>query len=344
MIKLRNISKTYQSKNQQILALDGINLEVKEGEIFGVIGESGAGKSSLIRCVNLLERPDSGEVIINGENLLTLDKAKLFSARHKIGMIFQHFNLLANRTVFENISLPLELLKQNKSDIKKRIDELLDLTGLKDKGGYFPAQLSGGQKQRVAIARALASNPKVLLSDEATSALDPKTTENILQLIAKINKELGLTVLMITHEMEVVKSICHKVALIDKGKIIETNRVADFFNNPLTEIAKAFVRQSEKFNLPDFYQKNIHSTGDYPIIKLHYRGQIIDKPLLSLLTRKFNIDTSILQAKIEHFDNKSDGIIIVELIAEKENIAAGIEYLQGKNLDLEVLGYVRKNI
>ncbi|RKW05366.1 MAG: ATP-binding cassette domain-containing protein, partial [Cardiobacterium sp.] len=211
MITLENLQKTYRHKGREIHALHGVSLHVAPGEIYGVVGQSGAGKSTLIRCVNLLERPDSGRVIVAGQELTALAPAKLLKARHKIGMIFQHFNLLASRTVYDNIALPLELVGADKKTIAAKVRPLLALTGLEDKTSHYPAQLSGGQKQRVAIARALAAEPQVLLSDEATSALDPKTTEDILALLRDINEKLGLTILMITHEMEVVKQICHKV-------------------------------------------------------------------------------------------------------------------------------------
>ena len=225
MIKLSNISKTYTHKGKTIHALRGVDLDVQAGQIYGVVGQSGAGKSTLIRCVNLLERPTTGSVFVDGKDLTAMNDRQLLKARHDIGMIFQHFNLLSSRTVFDNIALPLELIGTRRKVIKEKVKSLLALTGLEDKARHYPAQLSGGQKQRVAIARALASDPKVLLSDEATSALDPKTTESILELLRDINAKLGLTILMITHEMEVVKKICHRVALIEGGELVESNDV-----------------------------------------------------------------------------------------------------------------------
>ena len=232
MIQLKNISKQFDVKGKKITALDNVNLEVPKGTIYGVIGASGAGKSTLIRCVNLLERPTIGQVIVDGKDLTTLSEKELNLARRKISMIFQHFNLLSSRTVFENVALSLELNHTPKEQIHQKVNELLELVGLSDKHDVYPSNLSGGQKQRVAIARALANDPQVLLCDEATSALDPATTQSILQLLKDINKRLGLTILLITHEMEVVKRICDRVAVIDKGQLVESGSVSEIFSNP----------------------------------------------------------------------------------------------------------------
>ena len=244
MIELKNVTKTFIQKNKSIVALADVSLHVPKGKVFGVIGSSGAGKSTLIRCVNLLERPTSGEVIIDGTNLLKLNSRELAKERRQIGMIFQHFNLLSSKTVFENIAFPLQLDKISKEDIKQRVLELLELVGLQDKVNDYPSSLSGGQKQRVAIARTLATNPKVLLCDEATSALDPATTMSILTLLKDINKRLNITILLITHEMNVVKRICDEVAIINEGKLIEQGTVSEVFTNPKTELAKDFITSS----------------------------------------------------------------------------------------------------
>ncbi|MDO4643154.1 MAG: ATP-binding cassette domain-containing protein, partial [Cardiobacteriaceae bacterium] len=287
MITLEHLKKSYQHNGRTVQALNDVSLHVDSGEIYGVVGQSGAGKSTLIRCVNLLERPDSGRVIVAGQELTTLSSSALFKARHKIGMIFQHFNLLSSRTVYRNIALPLELIGARESEIATKVQPLLELTGLEDKAVYYPAQLSGGQKQRVAIARALAAEPQVLLSDEATSALDPKTTEDILKLLKNINEKLGLTILMITHEMEVVKQICHKVALIESGQLVETSDVDGFFTTPTSELGKQFVAQIQRFELPDVYQKRIQSIGRYPLVKIRFVGSNVDEPILSTLTKRF---------------------------------------------------------
>ena len=235
MITFKNISKTFRGSGGLVHALSDVSLHVPEGCIYGVIGSSGAGKSTLIRCANLLEAPTEGEVLVAGQNLVELSSAELRKARREIGMIFQHFNLLSSRTVYQNIALPLELAGQSAAEIEKAITPLLELVGLEDKRNSYPSQLSGGQKQRVAIARALASQPKVLLCDEATSALDPQTTVSILNLLRDINKKLGLTILLITHEMDVVKSICDRVAILSQGRVIEENDVESFFLSPKTK-------------------------------------------------------------------------------------------------------------
>lgn len=241
MIELNHITKHFNHKNRQVVALDDVSLTVPEGRIFGVIGASGAGKSTLIRCVNLLERPSSGTVTVDGKALMKLSPSELARERRHIGMIFQHFNLLSSRTVFQNIAFPLELDGQSKQEISKRVYELLALVGLEDKAQDYPARLSGGQKQRVAIARTLASNPRVLLCDEATSALDPATTKSILALLKDINRRLNITILLITHEMRVVKNICDEVAVISSGKLIEQGPVDEVFSNPKHELTKEFI-------------------------------------------------------------------------------------------------------
>lgn len=244
MIKLSNITKVFQQGNRSIQALNNVSLHVPAGQIYGVIGASGAGKSTLIRCVNLLERPTEGSVQVDGQELTALSEKELTRARRQIGMIFQHFNLLASRTVFGNVALPLELDNTPQAEIKRRVTELLDLVGLGDKHDSYPANLSGGQKQRVAIARALASNPKVLLCDEATSALDPATTRSILELLKDINRRLGLTILLITHEMDVVKRICDCVAVISNGQLIEQDTVSEVFSHPKTPLAQQFIQST----------------------------------------------------------------------------------------------------
>lgn len=343
MITLNNISKIYQQSGREITALHPTSLHVNAGEIYGVVGESGAGKSTLIRCVNLLERPSSGEVIVDGQSLTTLSPAQLLKARHNIGMIFQHFNLLANRSVAQNIALPLELIGTPKAQIQAKVQTLLELTGLSERAAYYPSQLSGGQKQRVAIARALASDPKVLLSDEATSALDPKTTESILQLLKEINQRLGVTILLITHEMEVVKKICDRVALLDKGQLVENNSVEAFFTAPQSELGKHFVAQIRQFDLPPQYAARLQAEGDYPVLKLIFQNEAVDEPVISAITRRFDVDVSIIQAKVENIATITAGLLVAELIGKPENIQAALAWLNTLPLSTEVLGYVRAN-
>lgn len=248
MIKLSNITKVFQQGTRSIVALSDVNLHVPAGQIYGVIGASGAGKSTLIRCVNLLERPTKGQVIVDGQDLMAFSEKALTRARRQIGMIFQHFNLLSSRTVFGNVALPLELDNLSSGEIQKRVSELLKLVGLEDKHDAYPANLSGGQKQRVAIARALASNPKVLLCDEATSALDPDTTAAILALLAEINQQLGLTIVLITHQLEVVKNLCDHAALLENGLLIEGGKIADLLATPWSRLRKSLLhdRQAER--------------------------------------------------------------------------------------------------
>ena len=275
MIKLNNITKIFTLPDKKLTALDNVSLHVPKGQICGVIGASGAGKSTLIRCVNLLERPTHGAVIIDDVDLTQLSDAELVKTRRQIGMIFQHFNLLTSRTVFENVALPLELENKSKAEIQEKTTALLALVGLSDKHNVYPANLSGGQKQRVAIARALASDPKVLLCDEATSALDPATTQSILKLLKEINRTLGITILLITHEMEVVKRICDQVAVIDKGRLIEQGTVSEIFSNPKTELAQEFISSTFHITLPEEYLENLSDTPkhakSYPIIKFEFK-------------------------------------------------------------------------
>ena len=340
MITLENLKKTYRHKGRDIHALNGVSLHVAPGEIYGVVGQSGAGKSTLIRCVNLLERPDSGRVIVAGQELTALAPADLLKARHKIGMIFQHFNLLASRTVYDNIALPLELVGADKKTIAAKVRPLLALTGLEDKTSHYPAQLSGGQKQRVAIARALAAEPQVLLSDEATSALDPKTTEDILNLLKDINAKLGLTILMITHEMEVVKQICHKVALIEGGQLVETADVDTFFTAPQSELGQRFVAQTQRFDLPESYQQRLTADGKHPVVKIRFLGNKVDEPLLSSIARRFDVNVSIIQAKIEHIGHTTIGLIIAEILGDAARTADAVAWLQTQPVNVEVLGHV----
>ena len=341
MITLENLQKTYHHKGRDIHALNDVSLHVAPGEIYGVVGQSGAGKSTLIRCVNLLERPDSGRVIVAGRDLTTLSPAALLQARHKIGMIFQHFNLLSSRTVYDNIALPLELVGASKKTIASKVLPLLTLTGLEDKASHYPAQLSGGQKQRVAIARALAAEPQVLLSDEATSALDPKTTEDILNLLKDINAKLGLTILMITHEMEVVKQICHKVALIDGGQLVETAEVSTFFTAPASALGKQFVAQTQRFDLPEDYQVRLKPAGTHPVVKIGFLGHHIDEPVLSSLTKRFGVNISIIQAKIEHIGSSTrHGLLVAEIIGEPGQTRDALAYLTTQPVSTEILGYV----
>jgi D-methionine transport system ATP-binding protein len=343
MIEIKQVNKVFYQGTTAIDALIDINLHIPEGTIFGVIGSSGAGKSTLIRCVNMLEAPTSGSVIVDGIDLTTLKKAELSEARRNIGMIFQHFNLLSSRTVFDNIALPLELAGKDKSAIEEKVSELLTLVGLADKRNSYPSNLSGGQKQRVAIARALASDPKVLLCDEATSALDPATTQSILELLREINRKLKITILLITHEMDVVKSICHQVAIIGGGKLVEKGSVGDIFAHPKTELAHEFIRSTLDLTIPEDYQSRLQSTrveGSYPLVRLEFTGATVDAPLMSQIARKFAIDVSILSSDLDYAGGVKFGMMVAELFGNEQDDNAAIQYLRDHNVKVEVLGYV----
>lgn len=343
MIQLKQISKQFTVKGQKITALDNVNLKVPKGTIYGVIGSSGAGKSTLIRCVNLLERPTIGQVIVDGKDLTAMSEKELILARRNIAMIFQHFNLLTSLTVFENVALALELSHTDKATIKKKVSELLELVGLADKQDAYPSNLSGGQKQRVAIARALASDPHVLLCDEATSALDPATTQSILQLLKEINQRLGLTILLITHEMDVVKRICDQVAVIDQGRLVESGSVSEIFSNPKTELAQRFIQSTFHFELPEEYMSQLTSTPTQksnPIIKFEFTGRSVNAPLLSHASKKFNIDFSILMSQIDYAGGVKFGFVIAEVEGDTDSIAEAKFYLIDNNVKVEVLGYV----
>lgn len=345
MIKLNNITKIFTLPDKKLTALDNVSLHVPKGEICGVIGASGAGKSTLIRCVNLLERPTHGAVLIDDVDLTQLSEAELVKTRRQIGMIFQHFNLLTSRTVFENVALPLELENKSKAEIQEKTTALLALVGLSDKHNVYPANLSGGQKQRVAIARALASDPKVLLCDEATSALDPATTQSILKLLKEINRTLGITILLITHEMEVVKRICDQVAVIDKGRLIEQGTVSEIFSNPKTELAQEFISSTFHITLPEEYLENLSDTPkhakSYPIIKFEFTGRSVDAPLLSQASKKFGVELSILTSQIDYAGGVKFGFTIAEVEGDEDAITQAKVYLMENNVRVEVLGYVQ---
>ncbi|WP_060990249.1 methionine ABC transporter ATP-binding protein MetN [Photobacterium leiognathi] len=343
MIEIKQLNKVFYQGDKAINALSDINLTIQQGTIFGVIGSSGAGKSTLIRCVNLLERPSNGQVIVDGVDLTALSNQKLTLARRKIGMIFQHFNLLSSRTVFENVALPLELANTDKATIKAKVTDLLALVGLEDKHLSYPSNLSGGQKQRVAIARALASDPKVLLCDEATSALDPATTHSILELLQEINRKLNLTILLITHEMDVVKRICSEVAIIGGGKLVEQGSVGDIFSHPKTELAKDFIRSTLDLSIPADYQARMTPTqieNSFPLIRLEFTGASVDAPLISQVTRKFNLDISILSSDMDYAGGVKFGLMLAEFFGDHTAVNDAVDFLRQNKVNVEVLGYV----
>ncbi|MGJ1448712.1 methionine ABC transporter ATP-binding protein [Sphingobacterium spiritivorum] len=339
MVELVNISKTFKSKGISTNALTDVSIKISAGEIYGVIGSSGAGKSTLIRCVNLLERPDKGAIVINGQNIMALPQQQLTVKRREIGMIFQHFNLFSSRTVSENIAFPLELTGKSKIAIKERVNELLQLVGLESKANDYPANLSGGQKQRVAIARALANNPSILLCDEATSALDPHTTKSILQLLRSINKKLNLTILLITHEMEVIKTICDRVAVLDHGRLIEQGTVEQIFTAPKEAVTQQFIASSFNAELPPAIQHKLKETGN-PVVKVFITGEKQQSLLISDLQRLYHTDAKLISAQIEYIGQSNFGLMFLELSGESQAIQESLSYLSTNYSSFEIIGYV----
>lgn len=337
MIELKGITKVYGSKGQTTTALSGLNLTVNKGEIFGVIGHSGAGKSTLIRCVNLLERPTEGEVWVGGVNLTRLNKRELQQQRHKIGMVFQHFNLLSSATVYDNIAFPLKLIGENKDRIQAKVNELLSLVGLEEHSQKYPAQLSGGQKQRVGIARALASDPDVLLCDEATSALDPQTTDSILKLLLDINQKFELTILLITHEMHVIQSICDRVAVIHDGGIVEQGPVTEVFLKPKHEVTKEFIGRdlvgNESLQHALLHAKPKGSRS----VKITFLGATTYESILSQVVRETGVNFAILQGTISTIKDVPYGQLIVSFEGEDAAVEDTLKKLAERNLDVEVL-------
>ncbi|MDV2684170.1 methionine ABC transporter ATP-binding protein [Alkalihalophilus lindianensis] len=340
MISLQSIRKRFETKNGPVHAVDGVDLTIAEGEIFGVIGYSGAGKSTLIRMLNMLERPTEGDVTVAGKKLSALSTKELRRARQEIGMIFQHFNLLWSRTVRDNIAFPLEIAGVAKREREKRVNELIELVGLKGRGDSYPSQLSGGQKQRVGIARALANNPKVLLCDEATSALDPKTTDSILDLLVDINEKLGLTIVLITHEMHVIRKICHQVAVMEAGKVVEQGPVLDVFRKPKEEMTKEFVKQiTEPEETTDAIKQMLADHPEGHIVQLTFVGEEAESPLITQLIRTFDVEVNIVQGKITKIHEGSYGTLFVALNGQKEEVERAIAFIQSKKVEVEVITY-----
>ncbi len=339
-VELSGVSKTFRVAKKDLHAVIDVTIRVKKSEIYGIIGFSGAGKSTLVRCINLLERPTAGTVVVEGVELTALNAGELREERKKIGMIFQNFNLMPSRTAFENVALPLKLSSLSESEKREKVLSLLDLVGLRDRADSYPSQLSGGQKQRVAIARALANDPKVLLCDEATSALDPQTTQSILALLQKINRELGLTIVVITHQMSVIKDICDRVAVMEDGRVVEEGTVMDVFASPKTEISKGFIETAE--NLNAFYEKLKNGSlpgiePNMPVWFLTFTDASAGEPVVSELTERFGILTNIVYGNIDFLRGRTLGKLAFGLSGRLENLDAAKAFLADKHIRLEVL-------
>ncbi|WP_146548468.1 methionine ABC transporter ATP-binding protein [Rummeliibacillus suwonensis] len=336
MIEFIETTKDYHIHNQVIRALDHVNLKINKGDIFGVIGFSGAGKSTLIRTVNLLEVPTEGKVLVDGKDLTQLSKKELRKEKKKIGMIFQHFNLLQSKTVFDNVAMPLSLAGVKKEEIKSRVNEVLEFVGLEEKTNVYINQLSGGQKQRVGIARALITNPKILLCDEATSALDPQTTKSILNLLKRVNIEYGITILIITHEMGVIHEICNRVAVMEKGRIVETGSVLDIFSDPKTQTTKNFVQSVVRDEIPDsIFEQLEQANPNERIFKLKFIGVDVGQPVVSEVAKKFNVDISVLFGNITELQQVPFGNLIIEMIGDSAETDKAVQYIKNRNVQIE---------
>lgn len=337
MISIKHLSKLYQTKSSTIQAVDDLSLNIDNGEIFGVIGYSGAGKSTFIRLINRLEEPSAGDVIIDGEEITTLSKNELRLSRQEIGMIFQHFNLLWSRTVRDNIAFPLEIAGMSKQKRNKRVDELIGLVGLTGREDAYPSELSGGQKQRVGIARALANNPKVLLCDEATSALDPETTDSILSLLVDINQKLGLTIILITHEMHVIQKICHRVAVMEAGRIVEQGDVVEVFSHPKQAVTKKFVEQV--MGKPDqeiTEEPFINAVTTGKVLRLHFVGETANQAIISQVAKKFAVDINILHGNVKQTQAGAYGTLFINITGDDTEIDKALAFITSTSVEVEV--------
>ena len=341
MIEIKNVTKTFVTPKQNVHACNDISLTIEDGEIYGIIGFSGAGKSTLVRCINLLERPTSGQVLIDGAELTVMSETELRKVRKKIGMIFQHFNLMRSRTVAQNIAYPLKGSGLSKEEIQAKVKSLLKLVELEDKENAYPSQLSGGQKQRVAIARALANDPKVLLCDEATSALDPQTTHSILALLKEVNQKLGITIVLITHEMAVIKAICDRVAVMEKGHVVEEGKILDVFSHPKQEVTKNFIRSTSSVSqIYEMVEKNdplVAIKENESLIILSYSAGNAGEALISAISRKFNVDANIVFGNVEIIANQAMGSLVVIISGELSDINQAVAYIRDAGVKVEVL-------
>lgn len=341
MILIDNVSKTYIQDRRRVEAVKNASLHIAKGEIFGVIGYSGAGKSSLLRCINFLEKPTSGTIKVGGIDLASLNDRQLRTVRRKIGMIFQGFNLLASSNVFQNVAAPLQLAGVPKKEIQQRVKELLDLVGLQDKAKAYPSQLSGGQKQRVAIARALANDPEILLCDEATSALDPQTTDSILELLLDINRKYNITIVLITHEMHVIKKICDRVAVMENGVIVEQGTVLELFSNPKTQTTRNFIKSVFDTDLPEaLLRKFKERRSPGQVLRVSFIGDSVTEPVIADLTARFTLKPSILYGNITQVKETVFGSLLLQILGDAHTIEQGILYLKEQGLNVEVIEHV----
>lgn len=341
MITLQNISKTFIDGGKEVQAVKDVNLTIHDGDIFGIIGFSGAGKSTLVRCINLLERPTSGTVTVDDKEITALSAKELRKARKKIGMIFQHFNLMPSRTIFGNVAYPLKGSGLSKQEIADKVHNLLDLVGISEKENAYPSQLSGGQKQRVAIARALANDPKILLCDEATSALDPQTTKSILKLLQKVNETLGITIVVITHEMDVVKEICNRVAVMDHGNVVEEGEVFSIFATPQNKVTRDFIKTTSNLQkIEELVEAGSPVVALKPgelIVRLSDIEKNASEPLISAVTEKFGIILNIIFADVEIVQNAPIGGTVAIVSGDKDKVEQALTYLKKKNVGVEVI-------
>ena len=341
MIRLENVSKTFTDSNKEVHAVNNVSLTINDGDIFGIIGFSGAGKSTLVRCINLLEKPTEGKVFVDDAEITALSGKELRKARKKIGMIFQHFNLMPSRTIFGNVAYPLRGSGLSKEEIKEKVHHLLELVGISEKENAFPSQLSGGQKQRVAIARALANDPNILLCDEATSALDPQTTKSILKLLQQLNQTLGITVVVITHEMAVVKDICNRVAVMDHGDVVEEGEVFHVFASPKEPLTRSFIKTTSNLQkieeLIEADSPVVATKKGELIVRLTYVEKNTSEPLISTVTQKFGIILNIVFADVEIVQNAPIGGTVAIVSGEGSRIDEALQYLRDKNVGVEVI-------
>ncbi len=341
MIELEQISKTFADAGREVHAVNNVSLTIRNGDVFGIIGFSGAGKSTLVRCINLLERPTEGSVRIDGKELTRMPAKELRQARKKIGMIFQHFNLMPSRTIFGNVAYPLKGSGLRKDQIAEKVRKLLDLVGIADKENAYPSQLSGGQKQRAAIARALANDPDILLCDEATSALDPQTTKSILKLLERLNRELGITLVVITHEMAVVKEICNRVAVMDHGRVVEEGEVFSVFASPKEELTRSFIKTTSNLQkIEELIAAKSPVVALKPgerIVRLSYVERNASEPLISTMTKKYGVILNIIFADIEIVQNAPIGGTVGILSGPRDKMDEALEDLRSKNVGVEVI-------